>query len=121
MLSKKIYIILFLIKKKIIGYTLLKGGKIKFSTNQIKYFHFDTLIIDKKFRRKKISNKLMNLNNKIIKKKNSFSILLCERSMINFYKKFDWDIIQKKFVLGKKSKKTYMIYNKKIREKFCFI
>ncbi len=111
---------LVLNNKKIIGYTLLRKSKIKFSTKHKKYFHFDTLIIDKRFRKKKISNKLMELNNKTIKKKNSFSILLCDKSMINFYKKFSWNVIQKKNILGKKSKKTYMIYNKKINEKFSF-
>ena len=42
--------------KKIIGYTLLKKKKIKFSKRQKNYFHFDTLIIDKKFRKKKNIN-----------------------------------------------------------------
>lgn len=107
--------------KKIIGYTLLKKKKIKFSKRQKNYFHFDTLIIDKKFRKKKISIKLMELNNKIIRKKNTFSILLCEKSMINFYEKFDWKKIQKKFVHGGKSKKTYMVYNKKINQKFFLL
>ena len=61
----------------------------------------------------------MKLNNKVIKKK-FFSILLCDNSMINFYKKFKWEVLKKKFIIGKKSKKTYMIFNKKINSKISF-
>ena len=112
---------LVLLKTKIIGYTLLRHKKIKFLKNHRKYLHFDTLIIKKKFRGKKISKKLMKLNNKIIKKKKSFSILLCEKPMIKFYENFYWEKLDKKLITGKKSKKIYMIYNKKIKRNFCFI
>ena len=111
---------LVIMEKKIIGYTLLRQWKISFSKSQKRYLHFDTLIINKNLRGKKISKKLMELNNNIIRKKKSFSILLCEKSMIKFYKKFRWKILQKKYVIGKKSKKTYMIYNKEIRRKLSF-
>ena len=112
---------LIFLKKKIIGYTLLRHKKIKFLKNYRKYLHFDTLIIKKKFRKKKISKKLMILNNKVIEKENSFSILLCEKSMIKFYENFNFEKLDKKMIIGKKTSKNYMIYNKKIKKKFCFI
>ena len=66
---------LVIIKKKIIGYTLLRQSKISFSKSQKGYLHFDTLIINKKLRGKKISKKLMELNNKVIRKKKSWLYL----------------------------------------------
>ena len=112
---------LVFLKTKIIGYTLLRESKIRFTKSQMRYLHFDTLIVNKKFRGKKISKKLMKLNNKIIKKKKSFSILLCEKPMIKFYENFNWNKLDKKLIIGKKSKKIYMIYNRKIKRNFCFI
>ena len=81
---------------KLIGYTLLRirtfySGKIK-----NKYFYFDTLIIDMKYRNKGISYFLMKLNNQIIQKYNKVSFLICLKKMIKFYKKFGWKLISKK-------------------------
>lgn len=108
------------IKKKIIGYTLLRKSKIKYSRKQENYLHFDTLIINKKFRGKNISKKLMQLNNRIIKKNKTFSILLCNKSMIKYYQRFNWNEIDKKMIRVR-SRKTYMIYNKKMKKKFILL
>ena len=109
------------IKKKIIGYTLLRKAKIKFLKNQKNYLHFDTLIILKKYREQNISKKLMKLNNKIIKKEKTFSILLCEGPMIKFYKNYNWHLINKKLIITKNLKKNYMLFNRKIKKKFSFV
>ena len=66
---------LFYINNKLIGYTLLRKRtlvrKKTFSIDKIdkssKYLLFDTLIIDKKFRGKKLSDIIMNFNNTIIR------------------------------------------------------
>lgn len=58
-----------------------------------KYFYFDTLIIDKKYRNKGISHFLMKLNSQVIKNHNKISFLICLDNLmgINVKKKlFIW-------------------------------
>lgn len=93
------------LKKKLIGYTLLRKRRLK-----KKYLIFDTLIIDKNFRKKKIASKLMKLNMEIIKKYNFKTILICEKRLINFYKKFKWKL-NNRF----SSKKVLMTANKRYK------
>ena len=80
---------LFYINTKLIGYTLLR--KRTFNLNKVskssKYLLFDTLIIDKKYRGKKLSHLIMNFNNTTIKQVKYFSFLMCKKELINFYKK----------------------------------
>jgi len=75
-----------------VGYTLLRKRtcKIKSLNKNIKYFYFDTLIIDKKYRDKGLSNLLMSFNNAIIKQSGYFSFLICKKELVNFYKKNEW-------------------------------
>ena len=80
---------------KLIGYTLLKfrtfyQGKVK-----KEYIYFDTLIIDKRFRKKGISYYLMKFNNEVILKNNKFSFLICLNNKVKFYQKFGWKKIKK--------------------------
>jgi hypothetical protein len=112
---------LLFINRRLVGYTLLKNMKIKQSDKLINYLHFDTFIIDKKYRSMNYSPKLMQFNNSIIKKKKSFSILLCENNMLKYYSKFNWLKINKKLIISIKKKKNYMIYNKQLKFKFSFI
>ena len=51
---------------------------------------FDTLVIDKKFRKNNYSSLLMNFNNKVIQKKGFFSFLICKKKLVNFYLKNSW-------------------------------
>ena len=95
--------------------------QIKQNDNLINYLHFDTFIIDKKYRSMNYSSKLMQFNNSIIKKKKSFSILLCENDMLKYYSKFNWLKINKRLIISIKKKKNYMIYNKRLKFKFSFI
>jgi predicted GNAT family N-acyltransferase len=88
---------LFYINTKLIGYTLLRERT--FNLNKVskssKYLLFDTLIIDKKYRGKKLSHLIMNFNNTTIKQVKYFSFLMCKKELINFYKKFGWVKLQR--------------------------
>ena len=87
---------------KMIGYTLLR--KRTYSNGQAKvskYLLFDTLIINQKYRAKKLSSLMMNFNNIVIKNSGYFSFLVCKKELINFYKKYNWKKLDnKKFVLN---------------------
>tara|TARA_E500000178_G_scaffold205142_1_gene202745 strand:- start:78 stop:566 length:489 start_codon:yes stop_codon:yes gene_type:complete len=96
------------IKEKLVGYTLLRLRKIF----NIKFLIFDTYIIDKKFRLKGYGGELLRYDNKIIKKKKLPSILLCKKSMVNFYKSYGWLLSNSKV---KKKKLMYFNLKKKDR------
>ena len=78
-----------------------------------KYLLFDTLIIKKNYRNKKLSNILMAFNNKIIKNNKKISFLMCDNNLVKFYKKNNWKKINKrKFsVIDHKFKGNGMIFN----------
>ena len=84
-------------KSKLIGYTLLRKKicKVDSLTKKKKFIYFDTLVIDKKYRNKKLSYLLMGLNNLIIKQTDLFSILICKKKQVNFYKKNGWLNVKK--------------------------
>ena len=83
---------LLYIKSKLIGYTLLRRRKFRINNQKKKrnYILFDTLIIHKTYRNKKLSDLLMKFNNSIIKQTGLFSFLICENNLVNFYKKNNW-------------------------------
>ena len=91
---------LLYIKTKLIGYTLLRKRSYKtgYINKEKKYLLFDTLIIEKKYRKKQYSNLLMKFNNKIIEQKGLFSFLICKKELVNFYKKNDWKKLNKKSI-----------------------
>ena len=84
-------------KSKLVGYTLLRRRSFN-NNNKLKkrYILFDTLIIHKDYRNKKLSNLLMIFNNKIIKETGLFSFLICKNDLVGFYKKYDWIKLNKK-------------------------
>ena len=92
-------------KSKLIGYTSLRKKKLSYKKTKKNFLLFDTLVISKKYRNSKLSNILMNYNNLIITKSNYFSILLCNRELINFYKKFQWKNISNKIKVHPKMSK----------------
>ena len=111
--------------KNIIGYTLLRERKCFISNIQKKYYLFDTLIINKQFRKRHLSNYLMNFNNEIISKGSKTAFLICKSEMIRFYKRFKWiKLNKKKFVIkDHNSNLNGMIFNfksLKAIEKFNF-
>jgi len=106
---------LLIINKKIIGYTLLRSEKIKLKKLKKNYFLFDTLILNKSYRKSGLAVILMNFNNYIIKKYKRSAILVCDKKVRSFYTKFGWKQTTKKnklfinFNLNKP--KQYFSYN----------
>ena len=84
-------------KSKLIGYTLLRRRSFN-NNNKLKkrYLLFDTLVIHKDYRNKKLSNLLMIFNNTIIRETGLFSFLICKNGLVGFYKKYDWIKLNKK-------------------------
>lgn len=114
---------LMFLNSKLVGYTLLRKRTLKVGNIRNKYILFDTLIIDKKIRKKKLSIFLMVFNLIIINKKKLPAFLLCKYQLIDFYKKYNWKLadISKILFFGKKIKTNQycMSYNfkKKIKKK----
>mgnify|MGYP000863890711 CR=1 FL=1 len=88
---------LLYIKAKLIGYTLLRkrNFKINKASKNSKYLLFDTLIIHKNHRAKKLAYLIMTFNNTLIKQTKYFSFLMCKEELVNFYKKFGWVKLKK--------------------------
>ena len=101
--------------KKLIGYTLLRKRIFFLGSVSKKYLLFDTIIVDKMFRKQKYAHFLMNFNNLTIKKNKIRSYLLCNKELINFYKNFSWKVENSnKFIIDKKNPlKTVMSFNLK--------
>jgi hypothetical protein len=89
---------LLYLKSELAGYTLLRNRSVFLNNSKQKYLYFDTLIIKKKFRNRKLSKILMNFNNDIIVSKKKHSILMCNNKLISFYKKFYWRVVNKKMI-----------------------
>ena len=106
---------MFFIKNILFGYTLLRERKCIIGCGEQKYLLFDTLIILKSFRNKKLSYLIMNFDNKIIKQNKKMSFLTCSSNLIKFYKKFGWKKISKKQikVIGRSFSTNGMIFNQK--------
>ena len=83
-------------RDKILGYTCLRKRTFLLNNIKEKYLLFDTLIIDKKIRGKKISKSLMNFNNEIITKTKRISFLFCKKNLISFYKNNGWKKVASK-------------------------
>ena len=115
---------LFYIKSKLIGYTLLRkrACRIDGTQKKIKYLLFDTIILDKSFRNKKLSNVMMIFNNLVIKKSKYFSFLICKKKLINFYKKNQWNVLNKNKIqiIDAKFSVTGMVFNKKNYNSFKY-
>ena len=107
---------MFYVKSKLVGYTLLRKRTCLIGNlnKKDKYILFDTMVLDKSYRKKKHSNLLMNFNNKVIKKLGLFSFLICKDELVNFYLKNKWKILHKKkfFIADKLHSLNGMIYNK---------
>ena len=84
--------ILLYIKTKLIGYALLKKRtcNINKMTVDSKYLLLDTLIINKKFRGKKLSNLLMSFINILTKQSGYFIFFMTYKEHVSFYEKFGY-------------------------------
>lgn len=111
-------LILFNKKKKVVGYNLLRLRSLILKRKLMKYYYFDTLIIDKNFRNlgwsKKIINKSIYLSNRL----NIPLILICKKKLLNFYKKFKFKIIENRCITFNDHKFTdcSMIFSSKINK-----
>jgi len=103
---------LLFLNKKLIGYNCLRWKNFTIKQKSSSFLLFDTLIVKKKYRRKKYSSLFMNFINFIIKSNNKKSILICEPQLINFYKKYEWKILNNIIYPDIRVKKTkrYMIF-----------
>ena len=114
--KKNDYHNLLYVKSKLIGYTLLRKRTYLIGNLNKKngYILFDAMVIDKSYRKKKLSSLLMNFNNKVIKKLGLFSFLICKDELVDFYFKNKWKILHKKkfFIADKLHSLNGMIYNK---------
>jgi len=87
------------LNKKLIGYTVLKKSYFK-NTNFKKFkmktncLVFDSFIIDKSLQKKNLSEILMCYNKCVIYSKNLPTFLICNKKLLNFYKKNDWTHIE---------------------------
>lgn len=115
---------LFYIKSKLIGYTLLRRRTYNLNNNKRKkkYILFDTLVIHKNYRNKKISRLLMVFNNTIIRETGLFSFLICKKKLINFYIKNNWIKLDKKNikVMDHTFSSNGMLFNINSKHKYCF-
>ena len=114
---------LLYLKSKLIGYTLLRRRSFN-SNNKLKkiYLLFDSLVIHKDYRNKKLSNLLMIFNNTIIRKTRLFSFLICKNDLVDFYKKYDWIKLNKKNikVLDHPFSTNGMVFNTNKIKKYNF-
>ena len=114
--------ILLKLDSKIIGYTMLRILKKNNFSNNKKIIYFDTHIIEKKFRGKKISFFLMQEAIKQIKKRKVLAILRCKKKLEKYYKNYKWEIENKYVKFNDNKKLTSMIYPKsKFRKKILSI
>lgn len=100
------------LNNEFIGYTLLRPRRI-ISEKYRKYLYFDTLIIKKKFRKKKYSSELMDFNNKIIRKNKKISFLITLKKLEKYYSKHGWKTLNNKNfkVCDHRQNSIGMVYN----------
>jgi predicted GNAT family N-acyltransferase len=108
---------LLFINSKLVGYTVLRRKVYSFKNFKKKNFYLllDTLIVDKKYRKLKLSELLMFMNNLTIKKTGMISFLLCNNKLVKFYKMYGWKKINRKFVgvINSKFHFNGMVFNEK--------
>ena len=102
--------VLLLFKNKLSGYVLLRKKKYIFKNKKYNYLHFDTLIIKKNLRNKKLAPFLMSYVNSILNLEKKISFLYCDKNMFGFYKKYGWKKTQKKkFKLNYQNNKKILL------------
>ena len=114
---------LLYLKSKLIGYTLLRRRSFN-NNNKLKkmYLLFDSLVVHKDYRNKKLSSLLMIFNNTIIRETRLFSFLICKNELVDFYKKYSWIKLNKKNinVIDHPFSTNGMLYNTNKIKKYNF-
>lgn len=105
-------------KKQVVGYNLLRLRSLIIKKKLMKYYYFDTLIIDKKFRNLGWSKKIVNKSIYLSKRHNLPLILICKKKLLNFYKKFKFKIIENNYITFNDHKFSdySMIFSSKINK-----
>tara|TARA_Y100001970_G_C14221575_1_gene852986 strand:+ start:80 stop:592 length:513 start_codon:yes stop_codon:yes gene_type:complete len=108
---------LLYVNNDICGYTCLREKAFFLKNRNKKIYYFDTFIIKKKYRsktinKKKLSDILMRLNIKKINQKCGLAILVCNKKLVKFYKKYNWKR-SNAFKINKNRKYVRMIFNQK--------
>ena len=99
---------LLFFKNKLVAYTALRKKSFIIKNKLNKYLLFDTLLVNKKYRRKKFSEIITKFNGNIIKKNKKISFLICNHTLVKYYEKYGWKKLNnKKFLLL-----DYMLKNK---------
>ena len=109
-ISKNDIHIILLLKNKLSGYVLLRKKKYIYKNKKLNYLHFDTLIIKKNLRNKKLTPFLMSYVNNVISIEKKISLLFCDKKMLNFYKIYKWRKVKKnKFKLDYPDNKKLLL------------
>ena len=99
---------MIMLKKKLIAYTLIRKKNYSLK-NKKKFLLIDTVVVSRVFHKKGYSNILMNYNNLIIKKLGLNAVLVCKKSLIKFYKNFNWNKTSKSLYNIGNLKKNYIV------------
>ena len=78
------------LKEKLVGYVLLRNRNFLIKKKKKKYLYYDTIIVEKRYRKQRIGHKLSNLIEKVINKSKLHSMLICEKKNELFHKKYKW-------------------------------
>ncbi len=114
---------LLLEKNILIGYNLLRRREYKIEKKlKGSYFYFDTFIIDKNYRNSGFAKLFISKINNFILKQKKFSLLICQKKHVNFYKKFKWKIANKTNfkMIDKSTSLKIMVFNLKVNKKDRF-
>ena len=84
------------LKKDLVGYGLLRKRNFFLKKKKYDYLYYDTLIVSKKYRKLNIGDQISNLTIKTIKKLKIHSMLICQKKIVSFHKKFNWKVMNKK-------------------------
>ena len=115
---------MLLINSKLVGYTSLRlRSCIVKKRIKKNYLLFDTLVLNKKFRGKKFSKFIMNLNCDVINQSGFFSFLICNKPLIKFYESFGWKLIDKRNLnmIDHPTSKYAMTFNNKLSKNTKYI
>ena len=112
-MKKNDFHILLYLKEELIGYLCLRKRTATMNKQKIKYFYFDTLVVNSKYKGKSFGHLIMMSANNIIQKNNLHSFLLCTDKHVNYYKKFNWVKLKKNYfkTLDHKSNLNGMVFN----------
>mgnify|MGYP001167027672 CR=1 FL=1 len=80
---------------KLFGYNSLRKQISINDKKKLNYFIFNTLIINKNFRKQGIAKLIMKKNLNLLKKNKQIAFLQCEKKHIKFYKNLKWRLVNK--------------------------